>query len=162
LHVIKGISRVASIAALIFTFVITRNKFFGRQNFVGGAVGSDSKTIGKRFRSGECPARTALALITDGVDELRPLGAAVKRSGNVVVVKDRSVGAIDFGVHIKLDTEKGLCLADGKAFKAWVYTCDPSLAGSGVDLLDSAGVIDKAKVLDLRTSERGGCNEGSQ
>jgi hypothetical protein len=149
LHVIKSIAWVTSIATLIFAFGIARDKFLRGQNFVGGTIGSDRKTIRKRLGGGKCPARSTLTLITDGVDELGPLGAAVERSGNISEVQNRGVGAVDFGVDVKLDTEKGLGLTDGQAFKARIHTCDPSLTWSGVDLLDSAGVIDKAKILDL-------------
>ena len=162
LHVIESVAWVSSIAALIYTLVITGDKLFGRQNLVGGAVGGNRKTIGKRLGGGKSPARTALALITDGVDELGPLGAAVKGSGEISEVENRGVGAVDFGACVELDTEKGLGLPESQAFKAGVNTSDPGLAGAGVQLLNSAGIIDQAQVLDLRTGEWGGSNEGSQ
>jgi hypothetical protein len=141
LHVIKSVAWVASIAALIFAFVVARDEFFRRQNFVSRAVGGNRETIRKRLRCGKRPAGTTLTLITDGVNKTRPLGAAVKRRGEIGYIKNRGVGAVDFGVSVELDTEKSLGLPDGQACKAWVDTSASFISLTCCKIIEKANKI---------------------
>jgi hypothetical protein len=103
------------------------------------------KYEGTTLRGSEGPARTAALLVTDGVDELRPLLAGIERRRDGVG-GDNAVGlGGEGGVLTEESTEKLLGLADGPAAEALVLTGNPRRR-VGVHVVDNV-VVNEELVL---------------
>ncbi len=78
--VLPSLVQIATAAALVDS--VARHEVLGGVAVGGGAlhgsVGCDGSAVRKNLGSRNSPARAALALVTDGVNVLRPLGAGVK------------------------------------------------------------------------------------
>jgi len=105
------------------------------------------------------PARAALALVTDGVDEGGPLGARVEvggEGGHVDVGRD-VVGAGNVAGADGLDAEHALGLEQRHAYKALVDAGSPR-GLHGVNLVD-LGLGDDGQEVTVHNGDGGGYRE---